>query len=152
MHIANLFYECGTPFNAANSRSYEIMVEYIGQFGLSLKPPTYHDLWVPLLEKAKNETEKLREKHEKAWDQYFYSLMSCGWSDRRGRHLINFHVNSPDPEGTFFLGTVDASSKVQDASTLTHHLPESWTWYTCVCPTQHPDGHTTTVFYLCCWI
>lgn len=67
-----------------------------------------------------------------------------------GTWLISV-LNSPDPGGTFFLGTVDASSKVQDASMLTHHLPESWTWYTYVCPTQHPDGHTTAVFCLCCW-
>lgn len=47
MHIANFFYECGMPFNAANSRSYEILVESIGQFGPDLKPPSYHELWVP---------------------------------------------------------------------------------------------------------
>ena len=39
--------------------------------------------------------------------------MSDGWSDRRGRHLINFLVNSP--EGTYFLESVDASSECQDA-------------------------------------
>ncbi|KAL6514773.1 hypothetical protein OROGR_020352 [Orobanche gracilis] len=116
MHIANFFYECGIPFNAANSRSYEIMVESIGQFGPGLKPPTYHELRLPLLEKAKKETYKLREKHEKAWKQYGCTLMSDGWTDKRGRHLINFLVNSP--EGTFFIKSVDVSSKVQDARML----------------------------------
>ncbi|KAL6497142.1 hypothetical protein OROGR_029071 [Orobanche gracilis] len=101
MHIANFFYENGIPFNA---------------------PPTYHDLRVPLLEKAKKETDKLRERHEKAWKQYGCTLMSDGFSDRKGRHLINFLVNSP--KGTFFLGTVDASSRVQDARMLTTLLDE----------------------------
>ncbi|RLN12895.1 hypothetical protein C2845_PM09G14480 [Panicum miliaceum] len=38
--------------------------------------------------------------------------MSDGWTDRRGHHLINFLVNSP--EGTFFLESVDASSEVHN--------------------------------------
>ncbi|KAL6527150.1 hypothetical protein OROGR_016240 [Orobanche gracilis] len=122
MHIANFFYENGIPFNVAHSRSYEIMIESIGQFGPGLKPPTYHDLRVPLLEKAKKETDKLRERHEKAWKQYGCTLMCDGFSDWKGRHLINFLVNSP--EGTFFLGTVDASSRVQDARMLATLLDE----------------------------
>ncbi|KAL6541554.1 hypothetical protein OROGR_011040 [Orobanche gracilis] len=122
MHIANFFYENGIPFNAAHSRSYEIMIESIGQFGPGLKPSTYHDLRVPLLEKAKKDTDKLRERHEKAWKQYGCTLMSDGFSNRKGRHLINFLVNSP--EGTFFLGTMDASSRVQDARMLATLLDE----------------------------
>lgn len=116
MHIANFFYECGIPFNAANSRSYEVMVESIGQYGPGLKPPTFHELRVPLLKKAKEETEKQKEKHEKSWKIYGCTLMSDGWTDRRGRHLINFLANSP--EGTFFLGSVNASSESHDASML----------------------------------
>jgi hypothetical protein len=48
--------------------------------------------------------------------------MSDGWTDRRGRHLINFLVNSP--EGTFFLESVDASSKVHDAPMLADLLQQ----------------------------
>lgn len=55
-HIAHFFYENGIPFNAAHSRGYEIMVEFIGQFGLGL-----NELRVPLQEKAKKETDKLKE-------------------------------------------------------------------------------------------
>ena len=58
--------------------SYEIMVEYIGQYGPGLKPPTFHDLRLPLLKKAKDETEKLREKHEKSWRKYGCTLMTDG--------------------------------------------------------------------------
>ncbi|CAM8937151.1 unnamed protein product [Rhodiola kirilowii] len=122
MHISNFFYENGIPFNAAHSRSYEIMIESIGQFGPGLKPPSYHELRVPLLEKAKLETDKLRVKHEKSWKLYGCTLMSDGWTDRRGRHLINFLVNSQ--EGTFFLSSVDVSSKVQDANMLADMFEE----------------------------
>ena len=41
--------------------------------------------------------------------------MSDGWTDKWGRHLINFLVNCP--EGTF-LSSVDVSSQVQDATML----------------------------------
>ncbi|XP_074356348.1 uncharacterized protein LOC141696056 [Apium graveolens] len=75
MHIANFFYECGIPFNAANSRSYE---------------------------------------------RYGCTLMSDGWTDRRGRSLINFLANSP--EGTFFLGSVNISSESHDAQMLANLL------------------------------
>jgi hypothetical protein len=59
-----------------------------------------------LLVKAVKEIDG-EKKHEDAWSQYGCTLMSDGWTDRRGRHLINFLVNSP--KGTFFLESVDAS-------------------------------------------
>ena len=65
-----------------------------------------------MLQKVVKETDDLRKKHEDAWKQYGCTLMSDGWTDRRGHHLINFLVNSP--EGTFFLESVDASSEVHD--------------------------------------
>ncbi|CAM8900514.1 unnamed protein product [Rhodiola kirilowii] len=92
------------------------MIESIGQIGPGLKPPNFHALRVPLLEKAKMETDKLREKHEKSWKLYGCTIMFDGWTDKRGRHLINFLVNNQ--EGTFFLSSVDVSSKVQDARML----------------------------------
>jgi len=109
---ARFFYECGIPFNAINSSQFEIAIEATAQYGSGYKPPTYHELREPLLQKVVKETDDLRKKHEDAWKQYGCTLMSDGWTDRRGHHLINFLVNSP--EGTFFLESVDASSEVHD--------------------------------------
>ncbi|XP_074362442.1 uncharacterized protein LOC141702712 [Apium graveolens] len=92
------------------------MVESIGQFGPGLKPPTFHDLRLPLLKKAKDETENLRERHEKAWKKYGCTLTCDGWTNRWGRHLINFLANSS--EGTFFLRSFDASDRARDAEIL----------------------------------
>ena len=61
-------------------------------------------------------TSNIREEHDRAWKHYGCTLMSDGWSDRRGRHLINFLVNSP--EGTYFLESVNASSEVHSANML----------------------------------
>ncbi|XP_062212037.1 uncharacterized protein LOC133913009 isoform X2 [Phragmites australis] len=109
---AGFFYECGIPFNAANSRQFEIAIEASAQYGSGYKPPTYHELREPLLEKVVKETDDLRKRHEDAWKQYGCTLMSDGWTDRRGHHLINFLVNSL--ERTFFLESIDASSEVHD--------------------------------------
>ncbi|CAD6244751.1 unnamed protein product [Miscanthus lutarioriparius] len=84
MHVANFFYECGIPFNAINSRSFEIMCEAIGQYGPGYKPPSFHEVRVPWLGKAVEQTNKLKEKHEAAWKQYGCTLMSDGWTDKRG--------------------------------------------------------------------
>ena len=122
MHVANFFYESGIPLNAINARSFEIMCEAIGQYGPGYKPPSYHEVRVPLLAKTVEQTNKLKEKHEAGWKQYGCTLMLDGWTDRRGRHLINFLVNSP--EGTFFLESVDASSQVHDAPMLADLLQQ----------------------------
>jgi hypothetical protein len=64
----------------------------------------------------------MKKDHERAWKHFVCTLMSNGWTDKRGRHLINFLVNSP--EGAYFLKSVDASSEVQDAAMLAGLLEE----------------------------
>jgi hypothetical protein len=69
-----------------------------------------------LLDRAVTRTTELRKKHEEAWKEYGCTLMSDGWTDTSHRHLINFLANSP--AGTFFLGSVDASSEIANAEML----------------------------------
>ena len=97
-HVADFLYENCLPLNIVNSRSWEILLESIGQYGSDYISPTYHQVREPLLEKAKIKTDNLKGKHEVAWKEYGCSLMSDGWTNMIGRHLINFLVNSP--EGT----------------------------------------------------
>lgn len=33
MHVADFFYQCGIPFNPANSRAYKTMMESVEQYG-----------------------------------------------------------------------------------------------------------------------
>lgn len=115
-HVADFFYENDIPLNAINSRSWEIMLESIGQYGPGYRSPSYHEIRNPLLERGVDRTTTLRKKHEEAWKEYGCTLMSDGWTDTRQRHLINFLANSP--AGTFFLGSVDASSQVANAKML----------------------------------
>ncbi|KAG2564437.1 uncharacterized protein LOC120681668 [Panicum virgatum] len=122
MQWALFFYECGIPFNAAASRQFHIAVEATAQYGSGYKPVTPYQLGEPLLQKDVKATSTMREDHERAWKHYGCTLMSDGWSDKRGRHLINFLVNSP--EGTYFLESIDASSEVHDANMLADLLEE----------------------------
>ncbi|XP_043704525.1 uncharacterized protein LOC122654483 [Telopea speciosissima] len=115
-HIVDWLYECGIPFNALKSRSFEVMIESVAQYRPGYRPPTYHEARVPLLKSAKERTAEMKKTYEGYWKQFGCTLMSDGWTDKKGRHLINFLVNCP--EGTYFMGSVDASSYVQDANTL----------------------------------
>ncbi|KAK1685989.1 hypothetical protein QYE76_046837 [Lolium multiflorum] len=56
-HVANFLYENCLPLNVVNSRSWEIMLESIGQYGSDYISPSYWRLRVPLLEKAKVKTD-----------------------------------------------------------------------------------------------
>jgi hypothetical protein len=115
-HVADFLYENGISFNVINSRSWEIMLESIGQYGHGYRSPSYHDVRGPLLERAVNRTTELRKKHEESWKEFGCTLMSDGWTSTSHRHFINFLANSP--AGTFFLGSVDASSEVANAEML----------------------------------
>ncbi|KAM0919152.1 hypothetical protein ACQ4PT_008394 [Festuca glaucescens] len=121
-HVADFLYENCLPLNIVNSRSWEILLESIGQYGADYITPSYHEVRIPLLEKAKVKTDALKEKHEKAWKEYGCTLMSDGWTDMSGRHLMNFLANSP--EGTFFLGTANVSAESVDANLVAKLLGE----------------------------
>ena len=105
--IARWMYDAAIPFNAVNYPSFDVMIESIGQYGVGLKPPSFHEVRVPLLKKEMSDVTKLMKTYEEEWAKYGCSLMADGWTDKKQRTLINFLVNSP--KGTFFIKSVDAS-------------------------------------------
>ncbi|XP_028109030.1 uncharacterized protein LOC114307813 isoform X1 [Camellia sinensis] len=54
--------------------------------------------------------------HKEDCAKYVCSIMADGWTDKRGRTLINFLVNCP--RGTMFVESVDASSYSKDGQKL----------------------------------
>ncbi|GKV09693.1 hypothetical protein SLEP1_g21152 [Rubroshorea leprosula] len=107
-YIARFFYQAGIPFNAACLDSFKYMVEAIRRYGPNLKPPSYHELQVPLLKKELQLSNDMLEDHKKKWSKYGCSIMSDAWTDRRQRSIINFLVNCL--AGILFVESVDASS------------------------------------------
>jgi hypothetical protein len=110
------FYECGKPFNVINSWQFQIACGTTAQYGSGYVPPSTHEVREPLLDECVKDTYLTRSQYELAWKYYGCTLMSDGWTDRRGHQLINFLVNTP--VGTYFLESVDASAEAHDATML----------------------------------
>ena len=49
--------------------------------------------------------------HEMEWKKNRSSIMSDGWTDRKGRTLVNFLVNCS--KGTMFMESINASSIIK---------------------------------------
>ena len=92
------------------------MVEASGQYGPGMKPLTYHELRVPFLKKEVVHTNNLMKDHRECWAKTGCSIMVDGWTDKKGRTLLNFLVNCP--KGTMFVESIDASSYSKDAEKL----------------------------------
>ena len=107
-YIGRLFYLAGIPFNVARLDEFKWAIEAIGQYGPNMKPPSYHELRVPILKKEVAYTNELLSDHKQDWKEYGCSIMSDGWTSRTNRTLINFLVNCPSR--TMFVKSIDASS------------------------------------------
>jgi hypothetical protein len=105
-------YDAGISFNALNYESFGPVIEAIGQYGPGMKPPTYHEARVTYLNRELKHTDDLMKDHKNDWVKFGCSLMADGWTDRNGRTLINFLVNSK--RGTMFLESIDASGYSKD--------------------------------------
>src|SRR4051812_20996304 len=68
--IARWMYDAGITFNAVNYDSFAPMFEAIGQFGPRTRPPSYHQVRVPLLKKEVEQTHELMKKHKEDWAKY----------------------------------------------------------------------------------
>lgn len=109
-------YDAGIPFNAVNYSSFPVFIEAQGQYGPGMKPPSYHEVRVPLLKNEVESIQSLRKSHEAEWVKSGCSIMCDGWEDRKHRTLINFLVNTP--RGSFFIESVDASAVSKTADML----------------------------------
>jgi hypothetical protein len=116
MDIGRFFIENGIPFNVAKSASFIGMCRAIGNYGRGLKPPSPYELSTWILKREVETTEAIVNEVKKTWPQTGVSILSDGWQDMRGRHLINFLVNNP--YGTVFLKSVDVSKNVQNGEFL----------------------------------
>ncbi|XP_042030570.1 uncharacterized protein LOC121777389 [Salvia splendens] len=70
---AKWFYDAGIPFNAAQYDSFKIAIESTGQFGPGMKPPSYHELRVPLLNKEVNAMKDILKNHREEWARFSFS-------------------------------------------------------------------------------
>ena len=104
------------PFNIAkNNPYYHAMFPAVGIVGPDYRGSSYNDLRGRLLDEKVDCTRRLDELRQ-SWVATGCSVMSDGWTDGKGKSIINFLVNCP--RGTIFIKFVDASPYVKDAHLL----------------------------------
>ncbi|RVW36368.1 hypothetical protein CK203_083841 [Vitis vinifera] len=111
MLITRWMYEAAIPFNAVTYPSFQPMIEAIGQYGVGMKGPTFHEVRVTNLKKELALTKDLMKDYMVEWGKHGCSIMSDGWIDRKERTLVNFLVNCS--KGTMFMQSIDASSMIK---------------------------------------
>ncbi|CAG7884289.1 unnamed protein product, partial [Brassica rapa] len=74
--IARWFYDAGIAFNAVTYDSFKEMTHLIAQYGLGLKPPSMHELRVPLLQREVADTHTMLLQRKNEWASKGCSLMS----------------------------------------------------------------------------
>ncbi|XLR35127.1 hypothetical protein S83_063027, partial [Arachis hypogaea] len=116
LEISAFFYNNGIPFNVSRSEEYSRMFEKAIRYGQGFKPPSYHELRVPLLKKHVELVQQSLEEHREYWKQVGCTIMTDGWTDKRRRTILNFLVNSP--KGTVFLKSIDASHITKTADKI----------------------------------
>ncbi|XP_028803194.1 uncharacterized protein LOC114758322 [Neltuma alba] len=114
--ICKCIYSNALPFNLVRSPLFIQMLKSVGEYGRGLKPPSYHEVRVSHLKKAVDKIQESLVKYKREWEKWGCTLMCDGWTDRKGRSLANFLVNSPG--GTVFLKSVDTSSVIKDAKQM----------------------------------
>eukprot|EP00253_Pinus_taeda_P032232 PITA_32232 len=95
------------------------VVDAIATVGPDYKIPSYDDFRGRILQNEKVDC-TTRLEFRASWAQTGCTVTSDGWTDQKGRTLINFLVSCS--KGTMFMKSIDASSHIKDAKTLCHLL------------------------------
>ena len=119
--ISRWMYDAAIPFNAVTYPSFQPMIEAIGQYGVGMKGPSIYEVRVTHLNKELELTKDSMKDHEMEWKKNGCSIMSDGWTDRKGRTLVNFLVNN----GTMFMESINASSMIKTGEKM-FELLDKW--------------------------
>ena len=92
------------------------MCDAIVVVGPGYKSATYEELRGPILQAEKEDINSRLAELKQTWEVTGCTVMSDGWTDRKGRTLLNFLVHCP--KGTMFIKSLDASEHIKDAATI----------------------------------
>eukprot|EP00253_Pinus_taeda_P033801 PITA_33801 len=105
------------PFNIVKTNPfYQPMFDVVAVVGLGYKAPTFAELRGPLLQDEKTDCTARLAEFRASWEHTGCIVMSDGWTDQKGRTLLNFLVSCP--KGTMSMKSIDASAHIKDARTL----------------------------------
>jgi hypothetical protein len=115
--VAGCFLLSDIPFNIAKNNPFHHSVfEAAAIVGLGYKGPFYNDLRGPLLQGEKIDCIKGLAELRESWEITECTILSDGWTDGKGRSILNFLVNCP--KGIMFIKSVDAFAYAKDALLL----------------------------------
>ncbi|XP_057550448.1 uncharacterized protein LOC130828480 [Amaranthus tricolor] len=113
VEIARMFFTGGLIFNLCRNPYYVSSYNYAATNNIpGYKPPGYNKMRTALLDREKENVEKLLEPTKATWREKGVSILSDGWSDPQRRPLINLMVACE--VGPLFLKVVDCSEEVKD--------------------------------------
>eukprot|EP00253_Pinus_taeda_P001725 PITA_01725 len=92
------------------------MCDAIVVVGPEYKSATYEELRGPILQAEKQDINSRLAELKKTWEATGCTVMSDGWTDRKGRTLLNFLEHCP--KGTMFIKSLDASEHIKDVATI----------------------------------
>ncbi|XP_061368975.1 uncharacterized protein LOC133311865 [Gastrolobium bilobum] len=111
------------PFNLAKNPYFQASYTYAANHNIGgYLPPGYNALRTTLLQKEKENIDRLCEPIREVWTHKGVSIISDGWSDSQRRPLINFMAVSDGK--TMFLKSVDCSGEIKDKNFIFRLLKE----------------------------
>ncbi|KAF5465322.1 hypothetical protein F2P56_015342 [Juglans regia] len=116
MAIARWWYDANLPFNAAQSKFYQLVIDAMTVIEPGFKGTSLYELRGNLLKMVVDEVQDYLQQIKKAWNETGCSLMADSWTNQKQQSIINFLVYCP--KGTIFLKSVDTSGLRKDAETL----------------------------------
>ncbi|KAI3990270.1 hypothetical protein MKX01_037609 [Papaver californicum] len=115
--VGRFFFANGIDFSAANSSTFEKMIHaLVGVGSTTYKVPSCDDLKGWILE---GELKAMREHVQEvvcSWGSTGCSILLDGWTDEKGRNMINFVVDSP--QGPIFMKSADFSESIGDVDAM----------------------------------
>ncbi|KAG2279757.1 hypothetical protein Bca52824_050977 [Brassica carinata] len=111
--IARMFYSGGLPFNLARNPHYHRSYRFAAENKIDgYVPPGYNKLRTTLLQKERDNVERLLVPFKSTWKERWVTIVSDGWSDPTRKPLVNFIATSGS--GPIFLKAVNCFGEVKD--------------------------------------
>eukprot|EP00253_Pinus_taeda_P003832 PITA_03832 len=98
---------------ARNNPFFQPVVDAIAVVGPGYKNDDFRGC---ILQDEKVDCPKILEDFRAPWTRTGCTVMSDGWTDQKGKTIINFLVSCP--KGAMFIKSIDASSHIKDAKLL----------------------------------
>ncbi|XP_024014013.1 uncharacterized protein LOC112088091 [Eutrema salsugineum] len=121
--IGRMFFTGCLPFNLAKNPHYHRAFQFAAASKIDgYVPPGYNKLRTTLLQKEKENVEKLLVPLKGTWKERGVTIVSDGWSDPTRKPLINFIATSGS--GSLFLKAVNCFGEVKDKYFISELMQE----------------------------